>query len=459
MILILVRMRNKQIVKPLLILLFMINHFSVYSQQDFFTTEFNEGKAIINTVVPHANTVKILGAGGSWGFYNLNLNFTKSGDSVWKVILDPNEISYITPGFHYYDFQVNGISTLNPNERAYINTGCTSGIEIPDSDIDFYDIKDVPHGTIRMQFYYSTLTKKYRKCFIYLPPAYDTKSAEKYPVLFLQHGMNETQYSWHMQGKMNFILDNLIADGKALPMIVVMENGMTAVNYSTLVINDLMPLLIENYKVKTGKLNTAVAGLSMGSYQATDLGLANSDKFGYVAAFCGGTDLNLSTIRNDVNSSIIALYNGYGITDELNLGQSFETNLNKFKVNHINAKFPGGHEWQVWRKCLYQFAQLLFKPYTYENDFSGIANKTQSSFSVFPIPFNGQIHLQFNNPDGVTDAQYQLHDISGKQILSYKGELSNAENIISEALNATSSGMLILSVYSKSNVNRVKIIK
>jgi S-formylglutathione hydrolase FrmB len=268
-----------------------------------------------------------------------------------------------------------------------------------------------------MQFYYSTVSKTYRKCFIYLPPAYDTRSAEKYPVLFLQHGMNETQYSWHMQGKVNFILDNLIAEGKALPMIIVMENGMTAVNYTSLVIDDLIPFLQENYKVKTGKPNTAVAGLSMGSYQATDLGLANSDKFGYVGAFCGGTDLNLSSISNQINDSIEVLFNG-----------------------------------------LYQFAPLLFKPYTYENHFSAIEDNSQKAFSMYPNPAEGQIHLEFNEDEDLMNACYELNDITGRQILSFTGDKSDAETKISAALQSSSGALYILLVHTQKSVYQAKIL-
>jgi enterochelin esterase family protein len=271
--------------------------------------------------------------------------------------------------------------------------------------------------------------------------------------------MNETQYSWHMQGKVNFILDNLIAEGKALPMIIVMDNGMTAINYSSLVLNDLIPLLQENYMVKTGKMNTAVAGLSMGSYQATDLGLANSDKFGFVGAFCGGTDLNLVSLGNQINDSIEVLYNGYGINDELNLGQSFESSLNRVRINHIKAEFSGGHEWQVWRKCLYEFAQLLFKPYTYENPFSAMTGNSQTAFSVYPNPFNGQIHLQLSNDAELMDAYYELYDSSGKQILSFSGEKGNAETKISGVLQSCSDALYILSVCTQKNVYQVKINK
>jgi enterochelin esterase-like enzyme len=399
-----------------------------------------------------------LGAGGSYGLYNLNENFTKKGDSAWQVVLDPAVINYITPGFYYYGFQVNGVYTYNPNEKLYINTGFISGVEIPDPENDFYNIKDVPHGTIRMQTYYSTVTKTNRTCFIYLPPGYDTKSVEKYPVLFLQHGMNETQYSWHMQGKMNFILDNLIAEEKALPMIVVMDNGMN-INYSSLVLSDLLPLLQNKYKIKTGKMNTAVAGLSMGSFQAAELGLVNSSGFAYVGAFCGGNNGDLYNLPKRINDSIEVLYNGYGITDETFLGQGFESMLNYLKINHITAEFSGGHEWQVWRKCLNQFAQLLFKPYTYENPFSEVTSNSQNFFSVYPNPFKGQIHFQCDSDTDFVYAKYTLHDITGKQILNFFGTKSDAELRISNTLNNSPSSVYILTVYSNSNVFQVKVVK
>lgn len=453
-------MKKIRRLRLLLILLFLNIHFSGFSQPDYFKTEYNSGIVTINTIIPNANTVKIVGMGGSWGLNNLNKNFINSGDSAWQVILDPAEISYLTPGFHYYNFQVNGVKTSNPNERVYFGAGYwNSAIDIPDTGGSFYEIKDVPHGTIRMQLYFSTTTKTYRMCFIYLPPDYDTRNEEKYPVLFLQHGMNENEYSWHMNGKMNFILDNLISEGKALPMIVVMDNGMTVSDYTSLVLNDLIPLLENSYKIKTGKMNMAVAGLSMGSYQASDLGFGNLGKFAYVGVFSGGTDMPLYSLYSKINDSIEVLFNGYGSTDELNLGESFESSLNSSKTNHINAIYPGGHEWQVWRKCLNQFAQLLFKPYTYDHPFSVSNIKSENSFSAYPNPFNEQIHLQCDDDAGLMDANYRLIDITGKQILSYTGNKSIAEKEIAGILQSSSGGLFILSVNTRTNIYQAKIIK
>jgi enterochelin esterase-like enzyme len=449
---------KKQIAKCALILLILNHYLLCNSQQDYFTTEFDAGKVILNSIVPNANSVKILGAGGSWGLYNLDKSFTKNSDSAWQAILDPTQIKYITPGFYYYGFQVNGVNTFNPNEKVYINISGISGIEIPDPENDFYDIKDVPHGTIRSQIYYSTYTKKYRQFFIYLPPSYDTKSDEKYPVLFLQHGMGETEYCWHMQGKVNFIIDNLIAEGKALPMIVVMENGMTVMNYSAVAQKDLIPFLEKNYKVKTDRMNMAAAGLSMGSFQVTALSLFYSNRFAYVGTFCGGSDFPASWIKKKCNDSIEVLFNGYGLSDETNLGQNFEARLNNGEINHIKAVFPGGHEWQVWRKCLHQFAPLLFKPYTYDKPFSVKNNKSQNTFSVYPNPFTDHIQMQFNNDEDQIDTRYELSDIAGKKILWYVGNKKHAEVIISKVLQSNSSKIFILSVYTSKNVYKVKLL-
>lgn len=453
------KMKINQPLKLLLLLLILNNWLPCFSQPDYFKTEYDSGKVIINTIVPNARYVLIYGGGGSWGLNNLSRDFTKSGDSSWQVTLDPASLSYLTPGFHYYYFEVNGISTSNPNERVYFGSSYwNSGIEIPDTSVNFYEIKDVPHGTIRMQLYYASTAKKIRRCFIYLPPGYDTKSDEKYPVLFLQHGSSESEFSWHMQGKMNFILDNLIAEGKAVPMIVVMENGETTGDYSGLVLKDLIPLLEKNYKIKTGKMNLATAGLSMGSNLATILGFSNLGKFGYIGAFSGGV-LTAPSKHEQINDSLIVLYDGYGVNDELLIGQDFESSLVKYKVNHVNAQFSGGHEWQVWRKCLHQFAQLLFKPYTYDNPYTGNTIQFKNSFSVYPNPFNGQIHLQFDNDAWLMNAHYTLNDLSGNQILSFTGEKNDAEAEISDALRSSSCKLFILSVSDQTNVYRKKIVK
>ena len=356
---------------------------------------------------------------------------------------------------------MNGVYTSNPDEQVYFGAGYwSSGIDIPvyDPDSNFYGIRDVPHGTIRIQYYNSTLTGQIRRCFIYLPPGYDTRSDSTYPVLYLQHGSNESEYSWHMQGKVNFILDNLIAEGKAMPMIVVMDNGMTA-TYPDLVLKDLIPLMNINYHVKTDRENRAVAGLSLGGIQATNLGLMHINTFAYIGAFSGGTSVNLPTCRKRANDSIVVLFNGYGTNDELNIGQNLEAQLNYARLNHVNFQYPGGHEWQVWRNCLFRFAQLLFKPYTYKNPFSDIKENTSDQLIVYPNPFQGTIHFKLPNAYGFYNATYELRDTVGRTLLSYEGDTASAEKEIGRRLETSPDGIYIISVTTRIHVYQVKIMK
>jgi len=171
-------------------------------------------------------------------------------------------------------------------------------IEIPDDQLSFYLPKDVPHGEVRQHFYYSKTTKTTRKCLVYTPPGYDKNVQEKYPVLYLQHGAGESELGWTMQGKVNFIMDNLIAEGKAKPFIIVMDNGYAprpgAENqfnpggndnlFADLVTKELIPMIDAGYRTLSDQKNRAIAGLSMGAMQAVHIGFDHPELFGTVAS-------------------------------------------------------------------------------------------------------------------------------------------------------------------------------
>ena len=147
---------------------------------------------------------------------------TKEADGYWSLVSKEPEVV----GFHYYQIIVDGVSTADPNGKPFFGMGkWVSGIEIPEKGVDYYAIKNVPHGLISQSWYYSNIRQEWRRCMVYTPAEYDKSPSKKYPVLYLQHGMGENETSWANQGKMNFIMDNLIAEGKAKPMIVVMDNG------------------------------------------------------------------------------------------------------------------------------------------------------------------------------------------------------------------------------------------
>ncbi|HUR60425.1 MAG TPA: alpha/beta hydrolase-fold protein [Opitutaceae bacterium] len=149
------------------------------------------------------------------------LTITKGDDGAWTVITSP-----LVEGFHYYQIIIDGARAADPNTSTFFGSSrWMSGIDVPSDDMDFFAAKDVPHGTVREQPYYSKVTKAWRRCFVYTPPDYDKNPTARYPVLYLQHGAGEDETAWPVQGRTGFILDNLIAEGKAKPMVIVMDNG------------------------------------------------------------------------------------------------------------------------------------------------------------------------------------------------------------------------------------------
>jgi enterochelin esterase family protein len=303
----------------------------------------------------------------------------KVADGMWEVTTTP-----VRPGFHYYELIVDGHRTTDPSSQTFFGWAQqTSGLEIPDPELDFYAAKDVPHGQVRLQWYRSTITGQFREVYVYTPPDYDRNSSRRYPVLYLQHGSGENQTSWTRQGKANLILDNLIAEGKAQPMLVVMEQGYALKPgegsagsrgneaFGDLVVRDLVPLIDSTYRTLTDRHHRAIAGLSMGAGQAMRIGLANLDRFASIGSFSGGTrDFDVKTSYGGafaepaaVNEKLDLLWIGCGREDRLYAGaKSLHEALAKGGVEHIWLEGPGSHEWQVWRKHLHDFAPRLFRP-------------------------------------------------------------------------------------------------
>jgi enterochelin esterase-like enzyme len=409
----------------------------------------------IKAYVPNATTVHVSGMNGSWGLGIVELDLTNAGNGFWEGLVSP-----VTMGFHYYILSINGVESLNPIDRAIrASSYIVNGVEVPDPDSDFYSVKDVPHGIIRMH-YYKYMTSKdttVRRCLIYLPPGYDTKNETTYPILYLQHGSGENELSWSEQGKMNNILDNLIADKKAEPMIVVMENGSTS-SLAYTFSRGVQAEIESKYKVKAQKEYRAVAGLSAGAGQASDLFFNNLGLFSSVGLFSGsGVDLT-----NPVYNSLIGLlWIGYGSEDELmiNVVPGYVANLNHYHINNATNIYPGGHEWQVWRKCLRDFAPLLFKPYTYENPYNSIEETTQKSENIYPNPFSNTIN--FDLPDLTDDSQLsiKLSDVSGKTDLEFEATKKQAEDLLSEYLSNAIKGIYILSVALPNSNYQFKIIR
>ncbi|MBI2687261.1 MAG: esterase [Acidobacteria bacterium] len=327
--------------------------------------------------LPTAQKVQVMPGGGSNGLGKGPFDMTRNADGVWTTTIGP-----VQPGFHYYWLLIDGAAVNDPNSETYFGWARqSSGIDVPDAALDFYEPKDVPHGDVRMHWYRSRVTGLMRRAFVYTPPGYDANPRTRYPVLYLQHGSGESERGWTAQGRANFILDNLLAAGMAKPMIIVMENGYgTRPGETTqrgneafpdVVIQDLIPEIDKAYRTKTGRESRAIAGLSMGGGQAMQIGLANLDRFAYIGTFsgAGARNFDIATSYNGVfkdtaafNKKVKLLWIGCGREDSLFAGSStLHQALDQAGVRNTWYEGPGLHDWQVWRIHLHEFIPKLFQ--------------------------------------------------------------------------------------------------
>jgi enterochelin esterase-like enzyme len=344
----------------------------------------NQDLSVIFQVnAPEAQTVQIdLGK---------KYDMVKDDKGMWTVTTEPQ-----TPGFHYYSLVIDGTAVADPSSESFFGMGkMASGIEIPEEGVDYYLPKEVPHGQVRIKHYYSNITKSWRRAFIYTPPGYDNKLNEKYPVLYLQHGAGEDETGWTNQGKADIILDNLIAIGQAKPMIVVMDKGYAVdpdapkddknkgirallqnATLADVFMKEIIPMVDSGFRTIPDRDHRAIAGLSMGGFQAFMIAMTNLDDFAYVGGFSGGAfvdqDGGVSTIYNGaftdadaVNQKVKVMYMSTGTEESKMMYQtvnSFHIGLEKAGVKHIYYESPGtSHEWLTWRRSLHQFAPMLFK--------------------------------------------------------------------------------------------------
>ena len=350
----------------------------------------SESRATFRIKAPEAKRV-VVRVGG-----NQDIPMTKGTDGVWAVTTSP-----LVPGFHYYWFVVDGVIVEDPGSDGFYGWGrMGSGIEVPEKGVDFYDAKDVPHGEVRAAWYPSKITAAWRRCFVYTPPGYEADQSTRYPVLYLQHGAGEDERGWSTQGRMNFILDNLIAEGKAKPMLVVMDRGYAtkpgeatrtgAATQSTtrpaarvpsrtfeeVVLGELVPFIDGKYRTIPDRQHRALAGLSMGGGQALQIGLTHLDHFAWIGAFSAGGgvgDAGFDT-KTAYGGALAdsAAFNGKAKLLYVSVGtaegdmtrriQTFHEALDAAGIKHTYYESPGtAHEWQTWRRSLHGFAPLLFQ--------------------------------------------------------------------------------------------------
>ncbi len=347
-----------------------------------------DGRASFRLLAPKASKVQLAGALGA-----APLEMAKGEDGFWTLTIPP-----AVAGFHYYWFLVDGVAVNDPGSEAFFGYGRpTSGIEIPKPGEDFYWPKDVPHGQVRSLPYLSKVTGQWRRAMVYTPPGYDQNPRARYPVLYLQHGAGEDETGWSRQGHVHFILDNLLAAGKAKPMIVAMDKGyamrpgeqaqprdpdrmareraagtLRASTFESVVVEDLIPLIDRTFRTRPGRDHRAIAGLSMGSMQAMQIGLRHLDKFSSIGLFSGATvtaDLETGydgVFRNAVefNKKVHLFWLGAGGA-ESRLVQALETSdaaLKKHGIEHVVYISPDtAHEWHSWRRHFHDFAPRLFR--------------------------------------------------------------------------------------------------
>ena len=323
----------------------------------------SQGYARFRVVAPYAKSVIVsLGLGGRGGTV-----LRKDKEGVWVGTTD----GPMDEGFHYYHLTIDGGVFNDPGTKNYYGS-CRweSGIEIPAHDEDFYAMKQVPHGNVQQVYFYSKSTDTHRRAFVYTPPTYG-KDKKKYPVLYLQHGWGEDETAWSNQGHANLIMDNLIAEGKIEPFIIVMTYGMTndvkfghikeftAKEFETVLVDELIPYIDSNFRTQADKKHRAMAGLSMGGFETKLITLRRPEVFNYYGLLSGGTyapdDI---TDKKQVASIFISCgskENPDGVTKAVN-----DLKADGFKATSFVSP-DTAHEFLTWRRSLYHMAQLLFK--------------------------------------------------------------------------------------------------
>ncbi len=344
---------------------------------------------------PDANKVKL----NFWSGPKVDMQ--KQADGFWTVTTPP-----MAPGLHYYTINVDGAEVSDPDSTAYFGgSKWASAVEVPEAGVDFYLPKDVPHGQVREVWYHSSVTGTWRRAFVYLPPNYDSSKA-RYPVLYLQHGGGENETGWVRQGKVNFILDNLIASGNTKPMIVVMANGYaTRAGYQVPdlsheafgspafmkvmqermgafeddMVQVLIPFVDKTFRTLPDRDHRAMAGLSMGGMQTFQVTFDHLDLFSYIGGFSGAVNVFNGNGKLDTKTAfhgamadpaafarrVHLLWIGVGTDEPAMMKSSLEglnTALDQAHVKHVFYESPGtNHEWQTWRRDLKDFAPRLFQ--------------------------------------------------------------------------------------------------
>jgi enterochelin esterase-like enzyme len=342
---------------------------------------FEDGSIEVTFYAPGAKTVSVAGIGGSMP-QSYDLKPSDKEGYFSTIIKD------LGPGFHYVRWFVDGVESMHP--QIPFGYGCSmtmNYLEIPDPKADFYLLKDVPHGTIHMELYPSAVTGRVRNCWIYTPPGYEKNLDKSYPVFYLQHGGGENESGWIWQGKINYIMDNLLAAGRCEEMIIVMNCGyafteMPGGKYNLgkakigdVICKDCVPFIDGKYRTKASRDFRAMSGLSLGSLHSRTTVFENLDVFANVGLFSGGFaiksdgpfgvyDYSAAFASAEIFNSKIKLMFVAAGEQEQPMCDKARTDVLDLKAKGYNVAFyscPGYHEWDVWRYSAFEMVQKLFK--------------------------------------------------------------------------------------------------
>lgn len=328
----------------------------------------SEGRVRFRIVAPEAKSVGVT--------FRDSSEFTKGDDGAWYGYTRP-----LDEGFHYYALKIDGAEVPDPNSLMFFGAQrWGSAVEIPAKDAQTYTLRNVPQGQLRELYFHSKSTDSMRRAFVYTPPGYDQNPEQRYPVLYLQHGWGENEYGWGAQGRAREIMDNLIAEQKTRPFIIVMIYGLTnetpmgglrnfdIVPFETILVKELIPFVDSHFRTLADQPHRAMAGLSMGGMETRMITLRNLDTFSHIGVFSGGsialtniTDLAAFKAKNKL------VFISYGSRELGNArGGDPKAAVEELKAAGINSHFyvspETAHEWQTWRRSLREFAPLLFKP-------------------------------------------------------------------------------------------------
>ncbi len=341
-------------------------------------------KVTFRILAPRAETVRL--AAGDIPGVGQGAVMAKGTNGVWEVTLGP-----LAPGYYRYNFNVDGVSTIDPRNPATSESNANTWSLVGVPGAEFMDTRTVPHGAVAEVTYYSSSLKRFRRMHVYTPPGYELGEG-RFPVFYLLHGASDCDDSWTSVGRAGFILDNLIAEGKAKPMVVVMPAGHAGAfrfggarpmidEFGQDFLQDIVPHVEKNYRVHTDRSNRAMAGLSMGGGQTLNIGTPNLDKFGYLGVFSSGVfgitgggpggapqgpkfEEQHGAILDDAKrkEGLKVFWFATGKDDFL-VGTSRAT-VDMFRKHGFNVTYKeteGAHTWIVWREYLNAFAALLFR--------------------------------------------------------------------------------------------------